>query len=289
MFCGLFGVSRQAYYRHLKKIEKQAFKEAIIIEMVNQIRKDLPKIGTRKIYYLLAKDLASLKVGRDALFDMLSNHNLLIRNKKRKVRTTHSWHSFYKYPNLIKNTIIVQRPNKVWVSDITYIPLKCDFCYLSLITDNYSKKIVGYHLSKTLKASGSIQALLMAIDQWDHSSSELIHHSDRGIQYCCYEYVNILHAYGIHISMSIDGNPYQNAVAERVNGILKNELLQTKYDCFATANKAVKNSVLLYNTKRPHLSCDMLTPLQAHLCQGELKKHWKKYYKLKNNVNLCQD
>lgn len=287
--CGLFGVSRQAYYKHQLRRGEQSHKESIVIEMVGQVRAYLPKAGARKLYHLLSQDLKTLNVGRDMLFTILSTNNLLIRNKKRKVRTTQSWHSFYKYPNLIRELEQIKLPNHVWVSDITYIPTGQSFCYLSLITDAYSKKIVGFHLSKTLKATGSIQALLAAIDQWGQCTSELIHHSDRGIQYCCYEYINILKAYNIHISMTENGDPYENAIAERVNGILKSEFLDTEYESFGQAKQAVSKAVHMYNTKRPHLSCDMLTPLQAHLCQGELKKHWKNYYKQKIDVNLYQD
>jgi putative transposase len=223
-----------------------------------------------------------LDLGRDALFDLLREHHLLIRSRKRNVQTTFSRHRFKKYKNLIRDFIPLA-PNLLWVSDITYIVMADGFGYLSLITDAYSRKIVGYNLSETLEASGSVNALLMALASCEDATN-LMHHSDRGVQYCCNDYVKILTERSIKISMTENGDPLENAIAERVNGILKCELLQGKYKSFEDARSSIKKAENIYNTLRPHSSCNMLTPIEAHKKQGELKKHWKNYYKKKEVI-----
>ncbi len=185
--------------------------------------------------------------------------------------------------------MIIDHPNQLWVCDITYIPVNATFCYLSLITDAYSRKIVGFYLSENLTAQGTIKALKMALRNTANVNG-LIHHSDRGIQYCCTEYVNVLKHKQIKISMTQNGDPYENAIAERVNGILKSELLSENYPDYERAQTQITKSIGIYNCKRLHASCDMLTPANAHQKNGALKKHWKNYYQLKlskkNNLNL---
>lgn len=263
---------------------QEAYDGELIIQQVLKHREQQPKIGTRKLM-LLMQDFAHqhrIDLGRDALFELLREHHLLIRKRKRNVQTTFSRHRFKKYKNLIGDFIPLA-PNLLWVSDITYIAIAGEFGYLSLITDAYSRKIVGYYLSKTLEASGPVKALQMALDNCDDVTN-LIHHSDRGVQYCCNEYVKMLMDKSIKISMTEKGDPLENAIAERVNGILKCELLQEKYNSFEEAKKSVEKAGFVYNTLRPHSSCDMLTPAEAHTKQGALKKHWKNYYKKKEVI-----
>jgi len=216
-------------------------------------------------------------MGRDTFFELLSVNNLLIRKRKRKVpRTTFSDHWYRKYPNLIIGMSITS-PNRLWVSDITYITLLEDFAYLSLITDAYSRMIVGHYLSRNLGAAGCVHALKMAIRQLP-PQSPLIHHSDRGCQYCSTDYVEQLTCHDIAISMTQNGDPRENAIAERVNGIIKQEFLQNQYTHFTQAADDIKKAIHIYNYERLHSSIDMLTPFQAHTMTGALKRHWTNYY-----------
>jgi putative transposase len=275
--CGLLGYTRQAFYQQRITIEQEALRTELIIQEVLRIRTRQKHIGTRKLLLLLSPFLSAhkIQIGRDSLFEMLSAHKLLVRRRKRKVpRTTFSDHWMRKYPNLIVGMRVLS-PNKLWVSDITYITLKDDFAYLSLITDAYSRMIAGYHLSRNLSAGGCVKALKMALKQLP-GESELIHHSDRGSQYCSTEYVEQLE--GIAISMTQNSDPRENAIAERVNGIIKQEFLEVGYDNFEQAASGVTNAITIYNYERPHSSIDMLTPFQAHTSSGELKKHWKNYW-----------
>lgn len=245
----------------------------------------MPRIGTRKLYYLLTDILQKhqIRIGRDKLFDLLSEYGLLVRVRKRKrISTTNSDHPYRKYPNLIRE-LQVLRPNHLWVSDITYISLTDSFCYLSLVTDAYSRKIVGYCLYPTLKKEGSIMALQMALRTLPASpEAPLIHHSDRGLQYCCSDYISILESKRMKISMTEKGDPYENAIAERVNGILKTEFaLDRDFESLLCAVAAVGNAIDIYNNTRPHASCDYLTPTMAHEQQGLLKPRWNKRLRLK--------
>jgi putative transposase len=237
----------------------------------------MPRIGTRKLHYMLASVLQKhgIAMGRDYLFDLLAEYGLLIRKRKR-IYTTNSNHPFFKYPNLIRE-LYPDRPDQLWVSDITYISLKKDFCYLSLVTDAYSKKIIGQCLHPTLQKEGPLTALQMAIDQRHPATgASLIHHSDRGMQYCCMQYTSLLKQYQIRISMTEKGDPYENAIAERVNGILKTEFLFDKvFDGFENALAAVNKGIHAYNQLRPHASCNYLTPAEAHQQQGALLYRWK--------------
>lgn len=266
---------------------------SLVINEVEAIRKAENGVGTRSLHRRLQPLLKDhdIKLGRDKLFDLLAAHQLLIRRRRRKkVYTTDSNHPFRKYANLIKD-LTVKAANQVWVSDITYLALKGGkFCYLSLVTDVYSRKIVGYHLYPTLHSEGTILALKMALATRNKSVFyKTIHHSDRGIQYCCKEYTATLIQNEILISMTQKGDPGENAIAERVNGILKTQLqLATTFDNFKLATQAVNQAVDIYNRKRLHSSCDYLTPDQAYLkASGILKKHWKA--PTKRGVNLQQD
>ncbi len=222
-----------------------------------------------------------IKIGRDKLYDLLGYHGLLLRYRKRKPYTTNSNHPYRKYPNLIRD-LILTGPGQLWVSDITYLYLIGGFCYLSIVTDAYSHKIVGWQLHSTLAAEGAISAVVMAIGALKNKKF-LIHHSDRGVQYCCADYVRMLEYSNIQISMTENGDPYENAIAERVNGILKNEMgLDKSFDSIEKAREAVSHAIAIYNEQRPHLSCDMLTPTEAHEQNGILRKRWKpKLYKTK--------
>lgn len=283
--CSLLGYSRQAYYQQLQAEEQQALEAELIIQEVINIRNRQKMVGTRKLLLMLQPFMQQhkIEIGRDALFNLLCEHNLLIRKRKRKApRTTFSDHWYRKHPNLILEMIVL-RPNALWVSDITYITLKNDFAYLSLITDAYSRLITGYHLSRTLHTEGCVKALKMAIKQLP-KGIDLIHHSDRGSQYCSTEYVEQLQAKGIAISMTQNSDPRENAIAERVNGILKQEFLTASYDTYQQAVEAVKSAINIYNNERFHSSIDMLTPAQAHTATGALKQHWKNYYYKKEEV-----
>ncbi|WP_157614273.1 IS3 family transposase [Pseudotamlana agarivorans] len=256
-----FGVKRDAYYKFKRREEKRLQIEQKVVEIVKQRRKSLPREGVRKLLKSLDLEFtnANLKIGRDTLFNILRKHNMLTLRKKYSTRTTNSLHRFYKYKNIIKD-LEVTEPNQVWVSDITYIRTIKGFCYLALITDMYSRKIVGYDLSDSLELNGCVRALNKALYQAKNVKG-LIHHSDRGIQYCSNVYTQILKRKKISISMTEENHCYENAMAERVNGILKNEFyLDQTFDSMAHAKRATKNAINLYNEIRLHLSLDFKTP-----------------------------
>jgi len=240
----------------------------------------MPRIGTRKLHYMLQEKLAlhGITMGRDKLFDLLSDYGMLVRRRKRKrIFTTNSNHPFKKYPNLTRE-LPVQRPNCLWVSDITYISLEDKFCYLNLVTDAYSRKITGYCLYPTLQKEGTLLALQQALNTLPGKPEKpLVHHSDRGLQYCCTKYTALLQSSGIGISMTEKGDPYENAIAERVNGILKGEFaLDGEFKSFNHAYAAVEYAVATYNNLRPHASCNYLAPEAAHQQAGVLPRRWKK-------------
>lgn len=279
--CTLLGYSRQAFYKHNLAGEKEVFLHDLIIEKVLEIRKLQPRIGGRKLFFMLSNylDSHSIKIGRDAFFDLLREHELLVRIRRRKTITTDSNHYWRRYPNLIKD-FIPMAINQLWVSDITYIVIGSGFGYLSLITDAFSRKIIGFHLSRDLKAEGCIKALNTALQDLNNKSRIPIHHSDRGVQYCCFGYVEILKEKGIAISMTQNGDPKENALAERVNGILKVELLEENYPDFKAADQAIAKAVSIYNHFRPHSSIGNLTPHQVHTSPGlKPDKLWKSYYR----------
>ena len=274
--CGLFGKTRQGWHQWQERKEDQSLSDIIILKLVKEIRQSLPRIGTRKLLHMLQGKLQEhhIQIGRDKLYDLLGHHGLLLRYRRRKPYTTDSNHPYRKYPNLIRELLLTQS-SQLWVSDITYLRLAHGFCYLSIVTDAYSRKIIGYQVHPTLAAEGAIGALTMAVRECKPGKT-LIHHSDRGIQYCCGDYVKMLEHCNISISMTEKGDPYENAIAERVNGILKGEFFLEK--TFATlehAREEVLNAVDAYNHQRPHASCDYLTPALAHEQSGILRKRWK--------------
>lgn len=257
------------------------------MQEVLRIRKTQKRIGVRKLLIMMNVFMQQhlIQIGRDAFFDLLRKQSLLVRKRKRsKPQTTFSNHWLRKYQNLAAG-FIPNAPNQLWVSDITYIHLHDGFAYLSLITDAYSRKIVGFYLCEDLSARGCIIALRMALKN-NPVRDKLIHHSDRGLQYCSADYVKLLQDNNIQISMTQNGDPLENALAERVNGILKDELLEVSYPSIAEAQQAIAMAISTYNHQRPHSSVDMLTPIIAHTKTGELKRHWKNYYKRKE-VTVC--
>ena len=246
----------------------------------------MPRCGVRKLQVILEEN--GHKIGRDRLFSLLRSEGMLVVKRHTRIITTYSRHWMKKYANLIKGLKIVHS-NQVWVSDITYVEIYekgvRSFAYLSLITDAYTHEIVGWALHDSLDTEGPLRALKMAIALYGGCGLQgLIHHSDRGCQYCSQEYVNMLKQYGIQISMTDKGDPYENAIAERVNGILKTEwLYQMRLTSRDMARDTIKSIVVIYNEKRPHMSVGMLTPMQARLQAGETKKLWKNYWALKQN------
>ena len=280
LLCRLFGKTRHAYYDDSWRKERNFIKEDVILQEVINIRKDLPKLGTRKLHYLLKNKLLShdISIGRDYLFNLLSEHKLLIRQRKRNVITTNSRHWMKKYSNLIKR-ITITLPEQVWVSDITYIRMINQWGYLSLITDAYSRKIMGFSFRMDMTAQGCIDALQMALSNKIYTKP-MIHHSDRGSQYCSKKYVDLLIKNKTAISMTENGDPYENAIAERVNGILKTEFnLHSSSLGVVKTYEYISKCIHNYNNIRPHASIDYLTPNQAHLKNTELKKRWKNYFK----------
>ena len=263
--CDTYGYSRQAYYKRRNASYRKILMESMILDQVRVIRRRQPKIGTRKLYFKLKPVLLKMgyKFGRDQLFNLLRRENLLIQRRRKYVKTTNSRHRFLKYGNLLKE-LEISRSNQVYVSDITYIRTIKGFGYLSLITDASSRKIVGYNLSRDLGIKGCMRALRMALRQVP-KGIDLIHHSDRGIQYCSYDYTDLLKKHGVRISMTEQDHVYENALAERVNGILKEEfLLGETLASYEIAQIMVKESIQIYNQERPHLSLNYETPEQRH-------------------------
>ena len=284
--CALLGFTKQAYYKHRLHREKKCLEEEVLLREVLTIRQSLPVLGGRKLYELLNQRLPdSLLPGRDKFFDFLRSQGLLIR-KRREYRpiTTVSWHHFHKYPNLWRGRT-PDGPNQVWVSDITYIRIEDGtFLYLSLITDVYSHKIVGWFLSESLSMEGPLNALKMALEELPEGH-QLIHHSDRGVQYCSNAYVELLQKNVIQVSMTENGDPRENAVAERVNGILKEEWFNREViSSLEKGRERTGEIIRIYNEMRPHMSNDYLTPQQAHQQNGTLRRRWKTYYKKKEEL-----
>lgn len=222
----------------------------------------MPRLGVRKLYYLLSLP-GKINVGRDKLFSILREEGLLVSRRRKYTVTTNSKHWLRKYPNLVQN-ISLERPEQLWVADITYIDTLEGNAYLHLVTDAYSKQIMGHELCDNMEATSTLKALTMALGKRKYKS-ELIHHSDRGLQYCSKRYTDCLKENGINISMTENGDPYENAIAERVNGILKDEFgLYEKFENILQAKELARQSIEIYNQLRPHLSCSMFTPKQMH-------------------------
>ena len=276
----MFGKTRQAWYKRRDTEEAAMQQDAVIVREVRRIRAVMPRIGTRKLQYMLTEvlDKHGIAIGRDKLFNLLEEYGLLVRKRKRrKAYATNSIHPFRKYPNMVRGMEVL-RPNHLWVSDMTYISLPEGFCYLSLVTDAYSRKIVGYCLYPNYKRYGPINALQMALAGYKKKlGAVLIHHSDRGLQYCCTDYISLLGDKGLSISMTEQSDPYENAIAERVNGILKDEFgLGKAFGSFEQASNAVDRAVDIYNNQRPHASCNYLTPQQASGMEGSIPMKWKR-------------
>lgn len=260
----MFGVSRQAVYQSEQRLLGRENELSTVKALVEKIRRTMPRIGTRKLYYLLKEEFNNhgIKIGRDALFDYLRRETMLVTPKKNYTKTTNSKHWLRKYPNLLKDVKPIQ-PEQYLVSDITYIKTNQRTHYLSLITDAYSRKILGYHLSNDMSAESVVKALKMAVKN-KITNTKSIHHSDRGLQYCSEVYQKELAKNNITPSMTDGYDCYQNALAERINGILKSEFLFYKCKNFIDLKKLVIESIETYNQKRPHLSLNYETPNFVH-------------------------
>jgi transposase InsO family protein len=278
-------ISRQGYYQVLERSLQGKQTHQKIVELVIKVRKRHKRMGGKKLHRKLSpkfKELA-VKCGRDKFFDLLRQEKLLVKYQKRFVKTTQSKHMFYKYPNLIQD-IEITRSEQVFVSDITYIRTNKGFMYLFLITDAYSKQIMGWELSDTLKTINAVKALKMALNNRRYPDRELIHHSDRGFQYCNPLYIEVLDKNNIKISMTTRYDPYENAVAERVNGILKTEYeIGDGFIGEKDARREIKYAIWLYNTDRPHLSCQGMVPVEAHIRENYRLKKWSKQFPSKVN------
>lgn len=278
--CRLFGIERQVYYRAIKSEKDRRETSTQVVKMIQKARIRLPECGTRKLYSILYSELKELKVGRDRLFSIIKANHLEIKAKKQYHVTTNSHHRFRKHKNLTEN-LQLYRPEQLWVADITYVGSRENPMYLSLVTDAYSKQIMGYNVSKSLHATGATSALKNALENRKYKEKELIHHSDRGLQYCCEAYQSMLQENNLFCSMTEKYDPYQNAVAERINGILKQEFIRgIKIKDVELMTKLIEESIHIYNNERPHWSCFMKTPNQMHK-QNQIKI---RTYKTKNNL-----
>jgi putative transposase len=280
--CTLFGLDRQVYYRKIKTTKLKQDKASIIVSMVLEIRQLMPRIGAKKLYFLLYNELKKLKTGRDKFINILRANHLLIAPRRSYHVTTNSHHRFRKHQNQILD-LEIKRPEQVWVSDITYIGKRDNPCYLSLITDAYSKKIMGYNVADNMNTESSLIALKNAVKQLKNKEISLIHHSDRGIQYCANEYQKLLIKNNIKCSMTQNSDPYENAVAERINGILKQEFNIDKFNKELPIMRVlVKNAIEIYNNLRPHYSNYMLTPKQMHQQDKIIMRTYKRKNTCKN-------
>lgn len=266
--CQYWGMSRQAYYQGRRRHAQGVQRAQAVVELVRQQRMRQPRVGTRKLHHMLREPLQrqGMTLGRDALFDVLRNHRLLVANRRAYHKTTDSHHRFRRHPNLLKagpQQVHAWGSEQVWVADITYLPTAGRFAYLSLITDAYSRKIVGWHVHDSLQTEQVAQAMKMALRQ-RQTRQPLVHHSDRGIQYCSTYYQALHQRHGITCSMTDGYDCYQNALAERVNGILKTEFLLQRPADLDQARRMVEQSVRIYNHERPHSSLKMQTPDAVH-------------------------
>ena len=277
------GYSTQAYHKHNKKALIKQVNEKFILEQIDAIRKQQPRCGGRKLFIGLQTFFKehNMSMGRDKFFDLLKRNKLLVRKTKRNVYTTNSKHHYYRYPNLVKGFTPL-KAHELWVADITYIPLKERFAYLFLITDAYSRKIVGFHVSDDMKVSSAVIALKKALAQ-KPAETIVIHHSDRGIQYCSTEYVNLLMQHNAMISMTDNGDPLENAIAERMNGILKTELISSYYNTIDDASMHISRCITIYNYKRRHSSLNYQIPDDVHKQKGPQIRRWKNYYQQRKN------
>ena len=287
--CRLFGYSRQAFYKQQRLQLIEQSRDGLILQHVLNIRKEQPRCGARKLLVMLEPFFKNqnIHIGRDAFFYLLAKNKLLIRKRKRSTHTTNSKHFFYRYPNLVAHFTPLHA-HELWVADITYIPMKERFAYLYLITDAYSRKIVGFHVSDDMRVTSAIVALQKAFDQ-KPADAMVIHHSDRGLQYCSTDYVTLLKQHHARISMTQNGDPYENAMAERVNGILKSELISESYLDLKSAMQHIARCITVYNYKRVHSSLNWQIPDKVHTQQGPQIKKWKNYYKNKKIKQLTMN
>jgi putative transposase len=280
--CWLLGITRQAYYQYGWRSQVESIEEELVLQQVLTIRTNHRRMGGRKLYEILEPFMLDhqIKIGRDGLFNLLSDNGLLVNRRKRSVRTTQSNHWLRKYPNRIKE-FVPKSPDELWVSDITYLKTPKGFLYISLVTDAYSHKIVGHHIAESLEGLQTIQALKMALQSYKQSAKELIHHSDRGVQYCSADYIRLLQENNIAISMTESGDPLENAVAERINGIIKGEYMNLiKIINLPQAKQYLHDAVYLYNNERPHMSIGMLTPQNVHQNNLKVENLWKRSRKV---------
>ncbi len=265
--CRYLGLSRQAWYQGEKRVQARQAQAEVVTTFVNEVRRRQPCIGTRKLHHLMqTSESVSVKIGRDRLFDVLRAQHLLVARPRAYHKTTQSHHHFRRHPNLLKpgpEQVKATAPEQVWVADITYLPTQEGTSYVSLVTDAYSRKIVGYHVHDTLHAESVAKAFQMGLSQRRYTHA-LVHHSDRGVQYCAGSYQQLHQAHGVRCSMTDGYDCYQNALAERVNGILKTEFLRHRPRHLADAARMVQESVDIYNQERPHLALQYKTPDAVH-------------------------
>jgi transposase InsO family protein len=281
--CGFFDKSRQAYYQIRHRKDKVVVEQEVIINCVNAHREKMPKVGTRKLHEMLQAQLkkCEIKCGRDKLFSILGKAGMLQRRCRATRCYTRSLPFSRHFPNLIKD-MTIDEPEKVWVSDTTGLPVRDGLGYLTLTTDSYSKRIMGYHAQRTKKCNGAITTLKMALGQRCYPNRQLTHHSDGGGEYFNNEFLQILVDSHVKVSCTAPSSPQENPVAERINGILKNELLLVENNrTFEEVLIQLPEAIRIYNELRPHSSIDYLTPIKAHQCSGLLRKRWKRYPKHK--------
>ena len=289
--CGLFGLTRQAWYAATRRQEKLGFQATIVLEEVRRLRKQVAGLGTTKLYEIMQDFLTShqIKLGRDRLHNLLKTNGLLLTKKRSRVKTTDSDHDLEKYPNRVKE-LKPDGVGQLWVSDLSYIRAGIGFAYLSVVMDAYSRKIIGWSFHKTLEAKGPVAALEMALKTREQSDQPLIHHSDRGVQYCSGGYVSRLRQAKITISMTESGDPNENALAERVFRTLKEEFHLRGFPTYGMAATAIEQAIGAYNSVRPHASLGYQTPDQAHQGQGHQLLKWYPYKKVRfGNVQYQAD
>jgi putative transposase len=286
VLCRLVGKTRQAYYEHSWRSEAVKFECGIIVDLVRRERSIAKRVGAKRLHLILQDELAGhgIMIGRDKFLEVLRANDLLVRRRRRRIITTMSRHRLRKYPNLAKY-LEIDQSEQLWVSDITYLVVAGRHCYLILITDAYSRKVMGYNFGRTMDTAFCLRALRAALANRSFPERQLMHHSDRGLQYCSKAYTELLKESGITISMTEHGDPLENALAERMNGIFKdNFALDTDFDSFEGAQSHIEKAIQYYNNRLPHSSIDMLTPTEAHHKIGPLKKHWKYYWKQENKT-----
>ncbi len=284
--CGLFGYSRQAYYRGFRHGYESSVEIDRILEAVRRIRRRHPRMGVRKLKVMLERD-CGIEVGRDSLFDIMREAGLLVRRRRRHKRTTFSGHGLHTYPNAVKE-LVPTRPDEVWVTDITYLCVGGLNRYIFLVTDVYSRMVVGWKVSDNMRTGNAAEALKMALrgrnPQYRHLP--IIHHSDRGSQYCSMQYVKLMRKHDMIISMTESGDPRDNPIAERVNGTVKNEYLYPLEVSMTGLGMRLYRAILLYNAERPHLSLNMNTPEHVYRTGCETHRLWKNYYPYYEDVNI---